>query len=105
MPLSFVRMSHFVAELFFSPKISLTFTSVITHIHLVKKIHNRTRNSYTCWLFNICFTKLLSFSNCRGIIELQKYTSRVFWDKKVKGQNGIYRQNLGAFVHLIPIKH
>ena len=35
--LSFECMSHFVFELFFSIKIPLTFTSIVTHIHSVKK--------------------------------------------------------------------
>ena len=53
----------------------------------------------------MCFTRRLSFSNYRGITEILKYTSGVFWEKYVKRQNGIYEQNLGAFEHLIPIKH
>ena len=66
-------------------KISLTFTIVAFHDHLLKKSHNKVRNSNMCG----CLTGVLmsvvhamTFSNSRSMTELQKYMFGYLGNKK-----------------------
>ena len=50
----FSFISHFVHIyfFFFGHKMLLTFISIVTHINLVKKNHNKAENLNTCKIFN-----------------------------------------------------
>ena len=68
-------MSHFVPELFLDPKIHLTFTSVVTHAHPIKKVITRleTLTRMTCLLGVLMdFCPYVTFSNRTSMTELRK---------------------------------